>query len=82
MMYTHRNGETIPPTETGRYWFKGMVRSMQYNAITSVINDDEYAGYLAAWYEFCGDGWFESTKAFNGQWWGPVLAPWEGEDNR
>lgn len=77
MMYTHRNGETIPPTETGRYWFKGLVRSMEYNAITSVINDDEYAGYLAAWYEFCGDGWFESTKAFNGQWWGPVLAPWE-----
>lgn len=75
MTYAHRNGETTPPIETGRYWFRGSIIGLDYEALTTVINVPEDG--LLAWCEFDGEGWFQGIFSFNGQWWGPVVAPWE-----
>lgn len=73
MIYVHRNGETEAPTQKGRYWFRGVVDSRQYAELTDVLT---YSTPVA-WYETYYDGWYEDVKSFVGQWWGPVLAPWE-----
>ena len=79
--YGHRNGETTPPTEPGRYWFKGRRFHKWRDAKDGEWIDDAgslldrdrdgtidpYGGYWP-----CGD--FIDSK---GQWWGPVVAPWE-----
>lgn len=75
MIYTHRNGETIPPSETGRYWFCGSLIGLRQELLTTVINIDPDG--LLAWCDFEGEGWFQEIASFDGQWWGPVAAPWE-----
>lgn len=73
-IYTHRNGETEPPTVEGKYWFRGSIGDVDLDAgITTVALDK--TGRLMAW-DFHFDMQQYMTE-FAGQWWGPLVAPWE-----
>lgn len=74
-MYSHRNGETEPPTEAGYYFFRG--RKMRHPRRTSV------GAMVRVWQ---GDGEMRtqlrtcspcSVDEMVGRWWGPVTPPWE-----
>ena len=66
--YSHRNGETEPPTEEGYYWssdndtdyMSGVVQVSESYVFGSLSEFDK--GYL---------------ELFKGQWWGPVTPPWD-----
>lgn len=74
MTYTHRNGETEAPTVPGKYWLKGSCLSYAIADLIPVIAEDDH---LCAWRPYWGEGWFERMEHFTGQWWGPIVAPWE-----
>ena len=65
--YSHRNGETEPPTVNGWYWY---------------YHEDDWYGM----YHVTGDRYELGpisgvlSEEFEGQWWGPVVAPWEADD--
>jgi hypothetical protein len=73
--YSHRNGETEAPTVAGRYWFKGKIDDRQFEYITAVTHrpTDEWMAWDDA--EFIQD--YVEIRRFVGQWWGPVVTPWE-----
>ncbi len=77
MTYTHRNGETTAPAVPGQYGVRGHCQGERVKEIIPVIIEN---GAVCAWRPMFGDGWFERIEHFSGQWWGPVLAPWEGEN--
>lgn len=65
-IYTHRNGETEPPTEPGNYWFKGVLLFLdspgrEREETTLIVNVS---------LDFVLD-------KYEGQWWGPIVPPWE-----
>lgn len=79
--YTHRNGETEAPTEdgfigTGRYWFKGEMTSGDCGTyqIVGIVEC-----YLAHVYND-ETGETLPKSACVGQWWGPIVPPWQSED--
>lgn len=68
--YSHRNGETEPPTKEGWYWFKGRTYdngnasgTWFVSTVTRPVVASE-EGELTDW---------------EGQWWGPVSPPWEAK---
>lgn len=76
--YTHRNGEAAAPTLPGQYWFNGTVVGLAYATLTYIMADSD--GALLAWYEQADHCWFQHVSSFDGQWWGPVQAPWESPE--
>ena len=76
MIYTHRNGETEAPTMPGKYWFLGVcqLRTGEINLqiALDLIGSD---GRMLAWEERSQD--LLTMGHFTGQWWGPIVAPWE-----
>lgn len=80
-IYSHRNGETEAPTADGAYWFRGK-RFHRWNTPADSGDWHDDTGSLLN----CRDGDVEPyggywtcgrCTATDGQWWGPVLAPWE-----
>ena len=74
MTYTHRNGETEAPTRTGLYWFAGLADGRTMRRITEVQAD---SGETLAWNDICRS--FREIEEFVGEWWGPLVPPWEEE---
>lgn len=72
--YSHRNGESVPPTIEGLYWFKGTInrygdpqdiadlKTVEFRNGTGIIVNEEGDDFL-----------FEAQ----GQWYGPIVPPWE-----
>lgn len=73
--YSHRNGETDAPTIPGTYWFKGTVNWWYRGALTTTNSD-----CTAAWDDTTNHPSFLDISCHLGQWWGPIAAPWEGEN--
>lgn len=71
--YSHRNGETTPPTEVGEFWFKGWVRGYPVAEKVVVMRRANRG--------LCVIGVEASSfiEDFDGQWWGPivVVTPWK-----
>ena len=75
--YKHRDGETESPTEPGEYWFRGefgnkhtegrVLVQLRYsvNGVTEYRVSEHSLHYGIEMYK-C-----------NGQWWGPILPPWD-----
>ena len=78
MTYAHRNGETEAPTVPGLYWFRGTCELW-----TGIINLQMALhtigreGRLLAWEELSQE--HLPMQCFAGQWWRPIVPPWEGE---
>jgi len=66
--YAHRNGETDAPTADGFYWYLDNDTEYQYGVVNIVD------GYVFGSLSKSDDGYLE---LFEGQWWGPVVPPWE-----
>lgn len=82
MTFSHRNGETEPPTEPGWYWFEGAVRGtgpdrhlrevvrvlvqVDINGVTK--NQITFDHHRANPYERVKD-----------RWWGPITPPWKSK---
>jgi hypothetical protein len=79
MTYSHRNGETEPPTKPGWYWVKGTESYSVWDALQMRYVDRKYQGARMA-YRMDSIGQ-ESIEDIGGklQWWGPVVPPWELE---
>lgn len=74
-LYSHRNGETEPPSVEGRFWFKGMLDKIPSTGIVAIN---------AGWQTTCWPDWIEGWSPpddFQGQWWGPVTPPWNESTN-
>lgn len=74
MTYSHRNGETEPPTVRGYYWFKGII--MRYGDPQDIadLKTVEWLGDCGVIVNEESDDFLADTK---GQWYGPVTPPWE-----
>lgn len=68
--YAHRNGETAPPTEPGKYWFV----CDKWRDTVDVIPS---ASMLMAFDPHTNRYYDVRDSRMSGQWWGPVVAPWE-----
>lgn len=82
MIYTHRNGEAEAPTVTGLYWFRGKRRHWR-GGLTEWTTD---TGSLLRVHVTTGEmlpygSYWTNGKCLQaaGEWWGPVVAPWEEE---
>jgi hypothetical protein len=78
--YSHRNGETEPPTEVGYFWFEGKflasphrVSWLPANMRVLVLerNNDTICVFEAY------DGFTGVVDNFHGRWWGPLVPPRE-----
>jgi hypothetical protein len=83
--YTHRNGETEPPTERGWFWYAGAINFPEMQALTwrglvyfvysegsSVLRPHVSHSALAIVREV----------ETGGRWWGPLTLPWEIDNDR
>lgn len=75
MNYSHRNGETEPPTITGWYWLKQSRRSRQYKPDLSWLIF-VWRGTEKIW-RVDGNKEHYLLETIRGQWWGPVTMPWQ-----
>lgn len=81
VIYAHRNGESEPPTTSGKFWFDGegsyeplspihTIRSVTY--VTEESKGKRYG--------FCQDGegnpFTFTLSLMDGRWHGPIVAPW------
>lgn len=72
--YSHRNGDSEPPIEAGKYWFKGGINHNDYaHGVADTIELFHSGGELYYDGEECG----HVLGDFDGQWWGPVIPPWQ-----
>lgn len=77
MTYTHRNGESEPPTEEGFYWTAWVPNPARKAAVVEVVRDGDewqvwHIGNEVETY------WTEPAQApTDFRWWGPILPPWE-----
>ena len=75
VVYTHRNGETEPPTEAGYYGF--IRKGLRHGWIVTVVKYDEQ-GEMRAYY---GTRYEEEYRELEpGKWWGPITGPWEATE--
>lgn len=89
--YTHRNGETEPPTEEGLYWARGSWEKKDdpnwVFAIDGMVKcfliDEDLGNTGPIRYMIKGaldDSYEEAKKGtLLCRWWGPVIPPWENE---
>lgn len=71
--YSHRTGETEPPVIEGYYWLDGTLdNNTPFRGIVTVKAHDEHPLLYPVGY----DGWFHPDE-LRGQWWGPIVPPWE-----
>lgn len=85
-MYSHRNGESEPPTIRGLYWFAGQYLEegetepteyyRLYNVTVNVNRRGENKWWAFKWESHPQDR-ARDTDALNGRWWGPVILPWQ-----
>lgn len=80
MTYSHRNGETEPPTVEGWYWFQGAItyRGMQDLPWWGLVAVPSYRGHVASMRPHTQSNILahvnlDETK---GRWWGPIEPPW------
>jgi len=73
--YLHRNGETEPPTVDGWYWWSGTVIGAYAEKGLVNITVPRNDANIQIWPSWC-DGWL-GAKDMQGQWYGPIVAPWE-----
>lgn len=77
MTYTHRNGDTAAPTLRGNYFFRGTclrwwsASNKRSVNVAGIVYVDEF-GQPDPFNESHSGDW-------DGQWWGPVQAPWEAQ---
>lgn len=71
-VYAHRNGETENPTTPGFYWFDGLRVNISGNKlwVRDLLEIDDN-GYI----DPQGSGL--PVAAWDGEWWGPIVPPWE-----
>jgi hypothetical protein len=87
--YTHRNGETEPPTVPGEYWFDGAVvydkGPLSAFSLGTHIRD-QVKVEQPRWAQEPGLlvelPWGDLPEYFSpwqvvGRWWGPIVPPWE-----
>lgn len=61
------------PDGPGRYWFRGIAGGERYEGTCLV--GVAIAGNLCA--EGPGESLYGDIKDWSGQWWGPIVAPWD-----
>lgn len=79
-MYSHRQGETEPPTRPGWYWvkkirpYRGEWQGTQMRYVTSLSKN--YQRRQAYRMDSIGQEYLDDIGKTL-QWWGPVVPPWE-----
>lgn len=79
--YSHRNGETEPPTEAGIFWFRGKLHHEEYYhdvADLQTVVANNYSG-INDFFAIAGEECLHGVSDAEGQWWGPIVSPWEDE---
>lgn len=88
MTYTHRNGETEPPTIPGDFWYKGKLHHRGHTDESRNYHHDCGGMFhiYPHWHtnKLCIDGeeCIHYMEDAEGQWWGPVVPPWDRELNQ
>jgi hypothetical protein len=88
--YTHRNGETEPPTIEGMYWFRGKGRSEFGYGPTTIecegrtwVRFSELDGAIyGPFVSIEGNELLQIGLEVEGQWYGPIVPPWEDEGHK
>lgn len=83
MTYSHRNGETEPPTVRGCYIYQGkiikpgQVRGSYHRTCGLVIGASDDLRFRIGNLGFGRGGEAVCVRDCSGQWWGPITLPWE-----
>ena len=78
MTYSHRNGETTPPTEYGAYWLQGQIDNAYQTEPPGEIvlySDRDVWATDQPMVEVWGDNTVYPLAACAGRWWGPIPTP-------
>jgi hypothetical protein len=77
MNYSHRNGETEPPTVPGWYWVQRVKPFIWGRVLKMDLYHDEDTEYL--YVEDDEGREFRLPDAFgnDSRWWGPLMPPWD-----
>lgn len=86
--YSHRNGETEPPTTKGNYWVKGFATIngaiMRLSLMLTVADWRDSAMYAklpdGGLVTVRGTSTGFASAEWNCEWWGPVMPPWEANN--
>jgi hypothetical protein len=75
MNFSHKNGETEPPTRPGHYWLRGVRKHghkrIRLRHLLHVVRAS-HTTFEVEW-----GGVAMPIELYEGQWWGPVCPPWE-----
>lgn len=76
-VYSHRNGETEPPTIAARFWFDGWRTKHNGNRVhvMDLVETNKRGGVYND-----TDGETNDAVEYSGHWWGPISPPWENAD--
>lgn len=83
--YSHRNGETEPPTEVGYYWVRGSmspndnVGLIAVEGVAHIVPPSDDLGMEDYFFQLADMGLYHriAPSEILCRWWGPVLPPWE-----
>lgn len=83
MTYSHRNGETEPPTVEGWYWFWGKhigwVKRGDFPNRKDILHVDS-VGNTRYWKRGTAYPRGMPVTDVVGKWWGPLPEPWSAND--
>lgn len=83
-MYSHRNGENMPPTVRGLYWYEGEYKEdiadpNVFHRLYTISENVNERG-KDKWWAFKWNGHpqdrAKNTHEMSGKWWGPIVLPW------
>lgn len=74
-MYIHRNGQKEPPTIDGFYWFLGSRNGRHWHYM--FIYTGEAFPDCKTTVTAIDDEWEIPFGELDGQWWGPIVPPWD-----
>lgn len=81
MNYSHRNGETEPPTQWGDYWISERIDGEYYEPeILRVCYYNRGSGLAVADFTPTDDNYMTPIADVDARWWGPIEMPRWDED--
>jgi hypothetical protein len=77
--YSHRNGETEPPTRCGDYWVSDRIDGEYYEPeILHVCHYNRGSGLAVDIFDTANDNYMTPVVNVDARWWGPIEMPsWE-----
>lgn len=74
---------TANPIIPGIYWFKGTLSGKRVRSVVEVKSDGRGYSYWVVYFSTAAmyDTEWDWLSAAEGEWWGPLMPPWDNAEN-